>query len=289
MSETWTVRRVIGWTTDYFGRREVDAPRLTAEVLLAHVLRGTRVQLYIDLDRPLSKKELADCRGLIERRVAGEPTQYLTGTREFYGRPFAVDHRVLIPRPETELLVEKVLRAIPRQTSCRVLDLCTGSGCIAATVAAERPDASVVATELSKDACEVARANAATLRVADRVRVLEGNLFGPLELGSLFDVAMSNPPYVPTTEIPGLSAEVRREPVLALDGGEDGLEVIRKLVAQAPNWLRPGGLLALEIHEARGAEVLKLLQSAGFERVGLERDFSRLDRVAFGYKPSLEG
>jgi release factor glutamine methyltransferase len=285
MTETWTVRRVIGWTTDYFERRDVDAPRLTAEVLLAHVLRATRVQLYIDLDRPLSKKELAECRALIERRVAGEPTQYLTGNREFYGRPFAVDPRVLIPRPETELLVDKVLGAIPEETPCRVLDLCTGSGCIAVTVAAERPKASLVATEVSKGACEVARANAAALKVADRVQVLEGDLFAPLEPGSLFDVAVSNPPYVPSGEIPGLSAEVRREPVLALDGGEDGLEVTRKLVAQAAQWLRPGGLLALEIHEARGAEVVRLLESAGFDRAGLEKDFSRLDRLAFGYKP----
>ena len=285
MKETWTVRSVIAWTTDYFDRRGIDAPRLTAEVLLAHVLRATRVQLYIDLDRPLSKKELGECRALIERRAAGEPTQYLTGTREFYGRPFAVDPRVLIPRPETELLVDKVLEAIPKESRCRVLDLCTGSGCIAVTVAAERPNASVVATELSKDACEAARANAAALKVADRVQVLEGDLFGPLEPGSLFDVAVSNPPYVPSAEIPGLSEEVRREPMLALDGGADGLEVTRGVAAQAPQWLRPGGLLALEIHEAHGAEVLRLLQTAGFDRAGLEKDFSRLDRVAFGYKP----
>jgi len=285
MNETWTVRRVIGWTTEYFERREVDAPRLTAEVLLAHVLGATRVQLYIDLDRPLSKKELAECRALIERRVAGEPTQYLTGTREFYGRPFAVDPRVLIPRPETELLVDKVLGAIPKETPCRMLDLCTGSGCIAVTVAAERPKTSVVATEVSKGACEVARANAAALKVADRVQVLEGDLFGPLEPGSLFDVAVSNPPYVPSGEIPGLSAEVRREPMLALDGGGDGLEVTRKLAAQAAQWLRPGALFALEIHEARGAEVVRLLESAGFDRAGLEKDFSRLNRLAFGYKP----
>jgi release factor glutamine methyltransferase len=285
MSDTWTVRGVLGWTAEYFDRRGVDAPRLTAEVLLAHVMRATRVQLYIDLDRPLSKMELAQCRALIERRVAGEPTQYLTGIREFYGRSFAVDPRVLIPRPETELLVDKALEAIPKDAACRVLDLGAGSGCVAVTIAAERPGASVVATELSGEACEVARANAAALKVADRVRIVEGDLFNPLEPGSRFQVAVSNPPYVPSAEIPALAREVRREPTLALDGGADGLDVIRRLAREAPEWLRPGGLLALEINEKQGPAVLRLLQSAGFVRAGLEKDFSRLDRLAFGYKP----
>jgi len=285
MNDTWTIRSVLGWTADYFNRRGVDAPRLTAEVLLAFVLQGTRVQLYVDLDRPLKPKELAAYRALIERRISGEPTQYLTGTREFYGRPFAVDPRVLIPRPETELLVDAALEAIPKDAPCRVLDLCTGSGCVAVTLAAERSNATVFATELSPAACEVARSNAATLKVGDRVRVLEGDLFGPLERGSLFHVVVSNPPYVPSEEIAALAAEVGREPRMALDGGRDGLEITRRLADQAPSWLEPGGMLAVEISEGQGPEALRLLQSAGLVRAGLRKDLSRLDRLVFGYKP----
>jgi len=285
MNDTWTIRSVLGWTADYFNRRGVDAPRLTAEVLLAFVLQGTRVQLYVDLDRPLKPKELASYRALIERRISGEPTQYVTGTREFYGRPFAVDPRVLIPRPETELLVDAALEAIPKDAPCRVLDLCTGSGCVAVTLAAERSNATVFATELSPAACEVARSNAATLKVGDRVRVLEGDLFGPLERDSLFHVVVSNPPYVPSEEIAALAAEVRREPRMALDGGRDGLEITRRLADQAPSWLEPGGMLAVEISEGQGPEAQRLLQSAGLVRAGLRKDLSRLDRLVFGYKP----
>jgi release factor glutamine methyltransferase len=285
MNDTWTIRGVLGWTADYFNRRGVDAPRLTAEVLLAFVLQMTRVQLYVDLERPLAPKELAAYRALIERRISGEPTQYLTGTREFYGRPFAVDPRVLIPRPETELLVDAALDAIPKDAPRRVLDLCTGSGCVAVTVAAERPNAIVVATELSPAACEVARNNAAVLKVGERVHVLEGDLFDPLDRGSLFHVAVSNPPYVPSGEIATLAAEVRREPRMALDGGPDGLSFTRRLADQAPRWLEPGGLLAVEISEGQGPEALRLLQSAGFIRAGLRKDMARLDRLVFGYKP----
>ena len=285
MNDTWTIRGVLGWTADYFNRRGVDAPRLTAEVLLAFVLQATRVQLYVDLDRPLAPKELAAYRALIERRISGEPTQYLTGTREFYGRPFAVDPRVLIPRPETELLVDTALEAIPKDAAYRVLDLCTGSGCVAVTLAAERPNATVFATELSPAACEVARSNAAALKVGDRVRVLEGDLFGPLRQGSLFHIVVSNPPYVPSEEIAALAAEVRREPRMALDGGRDGLEITRRLADQALRWLEPGGMLAVEISEGQGPEAMRLLQSAGLVRAGLRKDLSRMDRLVFGYKP----
>jgi len=284
MSEAWTVRTVLGWTTEYFDRRGIDAPRLTAEVLIAQVMRGDRVQLYIDLDRPLSKAELRECRGLIERRASGEPTQYLTGKREFYGRPFAVDPRVFIPRPETESVVERVLEEIPKESERRILDVCTGSGCIAVTIAAERPRSQVVAIELSAQACDVARGNSAALGMADRVRILEGDLFAPLEPGAAFDVLVSNPPYIPSGEISALSAEVRREPALALDGGTDGLEVTRKLASQACQWLVPGGFFAVEIGDRSAAPVLRLFQTAGFLRTGVAKDFARLDRVVFGYK-----
>jgi release factor glutamine methyltransferase len=289
MSETWTIRKVLTWTTQHFEKRGVDAPRLTAEVLLAHVLRVGRVRLYVDLDRPLEKGELAAFRALIERRMAGEPTQYLTGVREFYNRPFKVDPRVLIPRPETELLVEAALHALPRDAPGRALDVCTGSGCIAISLAAERPQATVLATELSADACALARENAQALEVADRVTVLQGDLFAPLPPDARFQVVVSNPPYNDTGEIQTLSPEVRREPHLALDGGPDGLVLLRRVVEGARRFLEPGGLLALEIGETQGAAVKELLQAAGYEDARVEKDLERRDRLAFGTRPVASG
>jgi release factor glutamine methyltransferase len=284
-SENWTVRKILTWTTQHFEKRGVDAPRLTTEVLLAHALKTTRVRLYVDLDRPLEKTELATFRALIERRMAGEPTQYLTGVREFYNRPFKVDPRVLIPRPETELLVEAALHKLPKDGPGLALDVCTGSGCIAISLAAERPQATVVATDLSEDACALARENAQALGVAERLTVLQGNLYAPLPLDARFDVVASNPPYIATAEIPTLSAEVRREPHMALDGGPDGLVLIRKVIAGARRVLKPGGLLAMEIGETQGDAVKALLQAAGYADARVEKDLERRDRLAFGTQP----
>ncbi|WP_083892305.1 peptide chain release factor N(5)-glutamine methyltransferase [Corallococcus coralloides] len=286
MSDVWTIRRILTWTTGHFEKRGVDAPRLTAEILLAHVLKTGRVRLYVDLDRPLSKDELAAFKALIERRLAGEPTNYLTGTKEFYNRPFKVDARVLIPRPETELLVEAVLHAVPRDAPSRVLDVCTGSGCIAISVAAERPQATVVATDLSKDACALARENAQALGMAERVSVLEGDLFSPLPPDATFRVVVSNPPYIDSGDIAGLSAEVRREPRLALDGGPDGLVALRRVIHGARRVLEPGGLLALEMGETQGSAVLELLRAAGYSDARVEKDLERRERMAFGTQPA---
>jgi release factor glutamine methyltransferase len=286
MSDTWTIRKVLAWTTQHFEKRQVDSPRLTAEVLLAHVLGSSRVRLYVDLDRPLSKEELATFRALIERRMAGEPTQYLTGVKEFYNRPFKVDARVLIPRPETELLVEAALHVLPKDAPSQALDVCTGSGCIAISLAAERPQASLLATDLSPGACALAKENAEALGVASRVTILQGNLFEPVPAEARFALIVSNPPYIGTGEIPGLSAEVRREPHLALDGGPDGLALIRRVVEGARRFLIPGGLLAMEIGETQGSAVRELLQSAGYVDARVEKDLERRDRMAFGTQPA---
>jgi release factor glutamine methyltransferase len=286
MSEQpWTVRRVLGWTSQHFEKLGLDSPRLTAELLLAHVLHTSRVRLYTDLDRPLEAAELGTYRGLIGRRASGEPTHYLTGSREFYGRTFAVDPRVLVPRPETELLVEAVLQAAPKDAEVRLLDLGAGSGCVGITLALERPRARVVSTEISPGAAEVARANATTLGVGDRFEVRVGDLFAPVEGEPPFHAVASNPPYVPRGEIPTLSAEVRREPELALDGGADGLDVVRRIVAGAPRWLVPGGLLAMEIGDRQGPAVRSLLEGAGYGSVRIEHDLARHDRLALGTHP----
>jgi release factor glutamine methyltransferase len=287
-AEPWTVRRVLTWTTGHFEKKGVDAPRLTAEILLAHVLSVGRVRLYVDLDRPLQKAELSAYRMLIERRGDGEPTQYLVGKREFYGRSFLVDERVLIPRPETELLVESVLQVVPKDAPARVLDVCAGSGCIGVTVASERPAASVWATELSPEAAEVARGNAEALGVGGRVTVLEGDLLAPVPAGARFDVVVSNPPYVASAEIRTLSPEVQHEPRLALDGGEDGLALYRRLVVDARRVLKPGGLLALELGETQGPALKGLLEAAGYADVKIVKDLERRDRFAYGTAPREE-
>ncbi|HLT30493.1 MAG TPA: peptide chain release factor N(5)-glutamine methyltransferase [Myxococcaceae bacterium] len=285
MAETWTVRKVLTWTTGHFEKKDVDAPRLTAELLLGHVLGCSRVRLYVDLDRPLTAEELATYRGLIGRRVQGEPTQYLVGEKHFYNRAFVVDERVLIPRPETELLVDEVLQHLPPKGPSRVLDLCTGSGCIALSIAAERPYASVWAVDVSPDALDVARLNAERLGVGARVTLREGDLFRGLPEDARFDVIVSNPPYVASGELPGLQREVQREPRLALDGGADGLDLVRRLVAEAPRWLKPGGHLAMEIGENQGPATLALLRNASFDDARIVRDLERHDRFAWGRAP----
>jgi len=289
MSEIWTVQRVLVWTAQHFEKKGVDAPRLTAELLLSHALGTSRVRLYMDLERPLQKDELASFRALIERRSAGEPTAYLIGRQDFYGRSFAVDARVLVPRPETELLVEAVLQAFPKDVPARLAEPCTGSGCIAATLAVERPLALVFATDLSPEACTVAKKNVEALGVQGRVQVLEGDLLAPLPRDTPFQAVIANPPYIPSGEIQSLSPEVQREPRQALDGGVDGLSLLRRLAREAKPYLAPGGLLAMEINETQGAQVKALLLSEGYSDVLIEKDLERRDRHAYGRLPAAEG
>jgi release factor glutamine methyltransferase len=274
VTDTWTPLKLLSWTQGFFARSEVDAPRLTAELLLAHALRCDRVRLYLDFDKPLGEPELTAFRELVKRRAAGEPTAYLVGKKEFYGRPFRVDRRVLVPRPETELLVEAALGALPAGGAA--LDLCTGTGCIALTLALEKPGVRVAAVDLSPDALAVARDNATALGA--EVELLQGDLFAPLPPERRFDVIASNPPYIPSGELPGLSREVRQEPALALDGGPDGLAVARRLVAEARARLAPGGTLLVELHESHAESLPALCRAAGFAKVALHKDLAGLPR-----------
>jgi release factor glutamine methyltransferase len=275
MPESWTPLRLIGWTQDFFVRKGIDAPRLTAEVLLAHALSCDRVRLYLDFDKPIGEEELARYRELVRRRAEGEPTAYLIGRREFYGRPFRVDPRVLVPRPETELLVEVALAALP--AGGRALDLCTGSGCVAISLALAGKEARVVATDVSEEALAVARENATALGAV--VDFATGDLWSAVHGPERFDVVASNPPYIPAKELAGLPREVRREPCIALDGGEDGLAVLRRIVEGAPARLRPGGTLCLEMHESHFEPLPALCRSAGFARVEARRDLAGLPRL----------
>ncbi len=279
--EAWTPLRLLGWTQGFFARQGVDAPRLTAEILLAHALRCDRVRLYLDFDKPLGPSELAAYRELVRRRADGEPTAWLTGRRAFLAHDFLVTPDVLVPRPETELVAEAAIAALPPGGA--LLDLCTGSGVIAVSAALARPGARVVATDLSPAALEVARRNAAALGA--EVTFLEGDLDAPVPEGERFDVVVSNPPYVPSAEIEGLSREVRREPRMALDGGADGLEVVRRIVHRAPSRLRPGGLLAVELHETHSGPVTALCREAGLAGAKVRADLAGLPRWVVAHLP----
>jgi release factor glutamine methyltransferase len=279
----WTLQRLISWGTSHFRQKGIDSPRLTIEELVGHVLSMSRLQIYMDLQRPLEAGELARLRALVEQRDARIPLQHLLGTSEFRGRSFKIDRRALIPRPETELLVEACLEGSPPSDQALALELGTGSGIIAISLLAERPALRMVAVELSAEAAALARENAARLGVTDRLDLREGDLFAPLRSNERFDLIVSNPPYVASATIATLEPEVRdHDPRLALDGGERGLDVIERIATQATKWLIPGGSLALEIGDDQGAEVKALLEGAGFEDVRIGKDYAGLDRLALG-------
>ena len=261
----------------------MESPRLDAELLATRAFAISRVELYTHFDRPLDEEELATYRDLVRRRLAGEPVAYLLGQKEFWSLDLRVDSRVLVPRPETETLVERALdhlAALPKEHPARVADIGTGSGAIALALKKERPGSEVWAVDRSEDALAVARDNAARLEL--EVHFVLGHLLEPLS--GVFEVIVSNPPYIPTAAIDGLAPEVRREPRLALDGGPDGLDVVRALVGQAEKALRPGGILALEIGAGQAGETQAIFDRAGFVQVGSRDDLAGIPRVVHGLK-----
>ena len=278
----WTTLGVLDWTTQRFSDAGIAAARLEAQVLLAHVLGCSRVQLYTGFDKPLGEAELASYRALIKRRLAGESVSYLVGETEFWGLPFHVDASVLVPRPDTETVIDVARVARPcRALPCRILDLCTGSGVIAVSLAKEFPAAQVVATELSPAAAAIARRNAARNGVADRVDVREGDLFAPVA-GERFDLIAANPPYIASAVVPTLSIEVRREPVIALDGGHDGLRFYDRICAAARDHLTGDGILIVEHGYDQAEAVRARLATAGLSDVTLVHDLGKNPRVTWG-------
>jgi release factor glutamine methyltransferase len=283
----WTVLDVLKWTASRFTERGLATPRLDAELLVGHALALPRIQLYVQSDRPLQADELAAIRELIKRRQAGESVAYLVGRKEFWKLEFAVDARVLVPRPDTETLIEVVqdlLAARPEDApAARIADVGTGSGAIAVTLAKLRPDAALFAVDVSEDALAVARANAE--RHGAAITFLTGDLDVPLAAHAPFTLIAANLPYIPTAELAGLPPEVRVEPSLALDGGPDGLALVRRLVAAAPALLATGGALVLEIGAGQADATATLLGEAGFVEVQKKRDLAGIDRVVSGVKP----
>jgi release factor glutamine methyltransferase len=273
-----TVLEVLRSTAEYFTRHGVDNPRLNAEHLVAHVLGKKRIELYMEFDRPLGERELAPLRELIRKRATGVPLQHLLGTVEFHGRIFATDARALIPRPETELLMELALKE-PLPPSPRVLDVGTGSGVIALTLAAELPQADVSAVDVSPDALELAHQNAERLGLAERVHFFQSDLFAAVE--GAFDLIVANLPYIPGGEIAGLAREVQHDPVLALNGGPVGTELIVQLIDQARAHLQPGGRLVLEIGHDQSQPLAEELERQKYRDIRPVADYQGILRFLF--------
>lgn len=260
----------------------IDNPRLDAEILLAHVLNCRRLSLYVDSDKKLPLDTIFRFNELINQRLEGVPVAYLTNSKDFMGLSFAVNQNVLIPRPETEILTELVGEYL-RGLNCDVTfaDLGTGSGAIVISILKFVKSARAVAVDISSEALEVAKFNANKFHVEDRIELLQGDLFEPLQ-GKIFNAIVSNPPYIPTSELETLQAEVKKEPRLALDGGQDGLSFYRRIISLAPRFLADGGLLALEIGINQASAVKTLMEASNFVSVEVFKDLAGLERVIVG-------
>jgi release factor glutamine methyltransferase len=276
----WTVGRVLTWASDDFRTRGYDSPRLDAELMLCRVLGCDRVRLILDSARPLDNDDLTRYRDLIQRRRKGEPVAYILGEREFYGMSVRVDARVLVPRPDTETLVETALRRSERVNQYGLaLDLCTGSGCVAIAFARSRPTWQVWATDVSGDALDVARDNAQRLGTPN-IAFRHGDLFAPLPEAQRFTLITANPPYIPNSEIDGLMPDVKDyEPHLALDGGDDGLVLVRRILEAARTRLQTSGIIALEIGHDQAPRVDDLMRALGYTEIERDRDYGGHERI----------
>jgi release factor glutamine methyltransferase len=273
-----TVLDVLQSTTAYFKKRKIDNSRLNAEHLLAHVLRRKRLDLYLEFERELTESELVPLRDLVKRRGEGEPLQHLLGTVEFCGHTFLCDSRALVPRPETEELVE-LLKSEVRNPESEILDVGTGSGVIALTLVKEFPEAKISGTDISEDALALARENAARLNLRDRVRFFKSNLLENVE--GTFDLIAANLPYIAARDRHTLSREVLHDPEVALFAGGQGDELVRELIGQAPARLRPGGMLALEIGLGQSEPLLSILAEKNYRDICWKNDYSGRPRLLF--------
>ncbi|MGD8370244.1 MAG: peptide chain release factor N(5)-glutamine methyltransferase [Syntrophobacterales bacterium] len=284
--ESWTVLKLLDWTTDYFKKNNVAEPRASAEVLLAHVLSQDRLFLYLNFDRPMEAEELAAYRASIKRRLTGEPSQYITGNQEFWSLPLRVSPDVLIPRPETEVLVETVLdfvrHELDSEINSPIMDLGTGSGAIAIALARELPETEIVAVDVSLPALKLAQNNAHLNQVDRKIHFLCSDMFSGFSPGwQKFAVVVTNPPYVSQAEFAELPPEIRDyEPRHALDGGPDGLSAIRRIIQEAPTVLYQKGALVMEMGADQAESVSALVKaSQQYESCRIIKDYSGIDRV----------
>ncbi len=285
----WTILELLRWTTKYFSEVGIDSPRLDAECLLAFALEITRLDLYVQFEKPATAAERQHFRELVRRRAAERvPVALLTRRKEFWSLDLEVSCEVLVPRPETAVLVTAALDRLPNaDAEYRVLDLGTGSGAIALALASERPKAQVVATDISSSALQIARRNAEQLRLYERVELREGELFDPVR-GESFDLVVSNPPYVERSRQEQLPPELAHEPAAALFGGNDGFAVLRPLVAGVGELLVPGGWAVVEIGEGQDQVVAQWFRDAGLEAIGIHHDLARRPRAVTGRRKATD-
>lgn len=283
--DTWTILKLIRWTADRFTKEGLPTPRLDAEVLLAEILGVERVDLYIHFDQPLQQGELARFKKLIQRRLKREPVAYIIGKREFWSLPFKVTPDVLIPRPETEILVGEALNILSPQGKTggqvRILEIGTGSGAISVALAKEVPGASLIATDLSRKTLAVAADNARQHGVTGQIRFLPGDLFEAVEKEETFDLILTNPPYIPADQWPSLMPDVRDfEPRVALDGGADGLSFFRRALPKVAGFLNTGGWFLAEIGAGQEQKVRQIAEkNPELDSFAFAKDLAGIKRV----------
>lgn len=281
-STIWTIKKLLLWTTHYFQEHHLDSPRLDAELLLAHVLHKQRIYLYTDFDLIVEPSELSLYREYIKKRVSGVSTAAIIGEKEFMGLTFKVNGDVLIPRPDTETWLEKVIQYHRNEQGLTVADLGTGSGAILLSFLYYCKEDTGVGVDISEKALAVAEENGKNLKMNDRVTWRRGDYLTALEEGELFDGILTNPPYIPTGDIRGLAEEVRHEPMNALDGGADGLTFYRKLAEGAAEHLKDGGFLAAEFGIHQAADVVNLLKETGkFDSFEVITDYGGIERAVY--------
>lgn len=280
----WTILKILQWTQQYFQSKDVENPRLDAEVLLCAVLDKSRIQLYTNFDEPLEEQELKQYRGYVARRAAREPVAYILGHKGFLQYDFKVTKDTLIPRPETELLVEQLVSLNRDRGPVRILDLGCGSGAIIDSLLAELPEARGMGVDISPGAAAVTRENAQSLGVGDRLETVVSDLYEKVPREEKFQVLVSNPPYIPEGNLAGLQAEVHREPRRALDGGRDGLDFYRRILRDLWSYLDPEGMAAFEIGQGQGEDVARLCREAGLDCVKVRKDYGDMDRMVFAAK-----
>lgn len=275
---TWTILKTIQWLTVYLEEKGIKEARLSAEHLLAHVLGLRRLDLYLQFERALNEDELSELKVLIKRRATREPLQYILGTQPFRNLEIKVNSSVLIPRPETELVVQKALEKIPIDADFDILELGIGSGAISAAIADERQHVRITATEISDGAIKTAIENTSMFK--ERIKILKGNLFEPV-VGKIFDIIVSNPPYVSLSVWEGLSPEVRDfEPKEALVGGKDGLDFYRRIIKDSTGFLKPGGWLVLELGDTQKDSVVGIARENGSYRpIETHKDYNGTERI----------
>ncbi|WP_346685215.1 peptide chain release factor N(5)-glutamine methyltransferase [Megamonas hypermegale] len=281
--DVWTISSLLNWTVNYFKSKNIQSARLDAEVLLSHVLRQERIYLYVHFDEPMEQNELNKFREYVKKRAQHVPIAYIIGEREFMGLPFKVTKDTLIPRPDTEILVENVLNNVDKDKEIEIVDIGTGSGAIILSLLVNLPKVQGKTVDISSKAIEVAKENAVNLQVNDRCEFFVGDLFAPLD-GSKFDVIVSNPPYIPKKDIATLEADVKEyEPVSALTDGGDGLSYYRRLLSEGKAYIKENGFIALEIGIYQSNDVKQIAMDNGWKNIKIIKDYAGIDRVVLAW------